>query len=105
MMLLGAMLELYPDEVIAGYLVDAYITCNTVTGHAYKAWGYSNGELLISGEITEAMRNGHRWLIKTHYHETFLIVNFHAHGGRQSLLHMIDLFETARLVQSRWCLQ
>jgi hypothetical protein len=104
-MLLGAMLESYPDEVITGYLVDAFITCNVVTGHAYKASGYSNGERLISGEIAEALRDGHRWLIKTRDHKTFVIVNFHVCGGRRSLLHMIDLFESARLLSSRWCLQ
>lgn len=105
MMLLGALLESYPDEFISGYLVDAYITGTTVTGRAYKTSGYSNGALLISGEIAEVVRDGHRWLIKTRHHETFVIVNFHVCGGRQSLLHMIDLFESARLLSSRWILQ
>lgn len=41
MMLLGALLESYPDEFISGYLVDAYITGTTVTGRAYKTSGYS----------------------------------------------------------------
>jgi len=36
--------------------------------------------------------------------DCFVIVNF-APGGLQSLRHLIDLYETARMVQSRWCLQ
>jgi|LNAP01.1.fsa_nt_gb hypothetical protein len=105
MMLLNAMLESYPGEFISGYLVDASIVCTAVTGRAYRTSGYRNGAPLISGEIAEAACDGHRWLIKTRHHETFVIVNFHVCGGRQSLLHMIDLFESARLLSSRWSLQ
>lgn len=104
LLLLNALLELYPDEVITGYLVDAQISCNTVVGRAYKAFGYGEGELLCSGEIREVIEYEHRWLIKTREHDCLVIVNF-ARGGRQSLLYLIDLFETARLAQSHWCLQ
>jgi hypothetical protein len=104
LMLLSALLEDYPDEVVTGYLVDAQISCNTVVGRAYKVFGYGEGELLRSGEIREVIEYEHRWLIKTWEHDCLVIVNF-ARGGRQSLLYLIDLFETARLAQSHWCLQ
>lgn len=102
--LLDALLEYYPDEIITGYLVDAQISCNTVVGKAYKALGYGEGELLRSGEIREVVQYENRWLIKTLDQDCFLIVNFSS-GGRQALMHLIDLFQTARLLHSRWCLQ
>lgn len=57
-----------------------------------------------SGEISHVVRDGARWLIHTEDFDCFVIVNF-APGGLQSLRHLIDLYETARMVQSRWCLQ
>lgn len=104
LLLLDALLESYPDEVITGYLVDAQISCNTVLGRVFKAFGYGEGELLRSGEIREVIEYEHRWLIKTQDHDCLAIVNF-APGGRQSLMHLIDLYQTARLLHSRWCLQ
>lgn len=101
--LLEALLESYPDEVITGFLVNAYVSCNCVIGNAYKAWGYPEHALLTSGEISEVMQYEHRWLIKTREHDCLVIVNF-MRGGRQSLLHLIDLFEGARLAHSQWCL-
>lgn len=56
------------------------------------------------GEISHVVRDGARWLIHTEDFDCFVIVNF-APGGLQSLRHLIDLYETARMVQSRWCLQ
>lgn len=104
LLLLDALLESYPEEVITGYLVDAKVTCNTVVGRAYKALGYGEGELFFSGEIREVIEYEHRWLIKTREHDCLVIVNF-APGGRQSLMHLIDLYQTARLLRSRWYLQ
>lgn len=99
LLLLEALLESYPDEVITGYLVDAQISCNTVVGRVYKALGYGEGELFCSGEIREVIQYQQRWLIKARGYDSLIIVNF-APGGRQSLMHLIDLYETARLAQS-----
>ena len=104
LMLLNALLEEYPDEVITGYLVDTRVSCNSVVGHVFKAWGYANGELLVSGAIKAVVQYENRWLIKTLDRDCFLIVNF-ASGGRQALMHLIDLYQTARLLHSQWCLQ
>ncbi len=100
--LADALLENYPDELITGYVTDARIAAGCLVGSAYKAWSYALGEPMISGAITEVMQYERRWLIKTREHDCWVIVNF-ARGGRQSLLHIIELFQTARLAQSRWC--
>lgn len=102
-LLLEALLESYPDEIVTGFLVNAYVSCNRVIGNAYKVWSHPEHALLTSGEISEVMQYEHRWLIKTREHDCLVIVNF-APGGRQSLLHLIDLFQTARLAHSRWCI-
>src|SRR3990167_952444 len=102
-LLLEALLESYPNEVITGFLVDAYVSCSGVIGNAYKAWSYPEHALLTSGEISEVVQYEHRWLIKTRENDCLVIVNF-ARGGRQSLLHLIDLFQTARLTHSDWCI-
>lgn len=104
LLLLDALLESYPDEVITGYLVDARVSCNTVVGRAYKSLGYGEGELLRSGEIREVIQYQHRWLIRARGHDCLVIVNF-APGGRQALMHLIDLYQTARLAQSSRLLQ
>lgn len=101
--LADALLENYPDELITGYVTDARIAAGCLVGSAYKAWGYALGEHMISGAITEIMQYERRWLIKTREHDRLMIVNF-ARGGRQSLLQLIDLFQTARLAQSGWCI-
>lgn len=103
-LLLEALLEHYPDEIITGYLVNATVSCNCVQGHAYKVRRYPAHTVLTSGEITRVVRDGARWLIHTEEFDCFVIVNF-APGGLQSLRHLIDLYQTARMVQSRWCLQ
>ncbi len=103
-LLLEALLEHYPDEIITGYLVNATVSCNCVQGHAYKVPRYPAHTVLTSGEITRVVRDGARWLIHTEEFDCFVIVNF-ARGGLQSLLHLIDLYETARIAHSRWCLQ
>jgi hypothetical protein len=75
-----------------------------VQGHAYRVRRYPEHAVLTSGEISQVVRYGARWLIHTEDFDCFVIVNF-APGGLQSLRHLIDLYETARMVQSRWCLQ
>lgn len=104
LMLLDALLECYPDEIITGYLVDARVSCNTVVGHAYKALGYREGEFLHSGEIREVIQYQHRWLIRARGYDCLVIVNF-APGGRQALMHLIDLYQTAKIAQSSRLLQ
>ena len=101
--LADALLESYPDEFITGYVMDARIAAGCLVGAAYKAWGYAQGDRLISGAITEIMQYERRWLIKTREHDCLVVVNF-ARGGRQALLHLVDLFQTARLAQSGWCI-
>ena len=101
--LADALLESYPDEFITGYVMDARIAAGCLVGAAYKAWGYAQGDRLISGAITEIMQYDRRWLIKTREHDCLVVVNF-ARGGRQALLHLVDLFQTARLAQSGWCI-
>ncbi len=103
-LLLEALLEHYPDEIITGYLVNAHVSFNCVQGHAYKVRRYPEHAVLTSGEITHVVRYSTRWLIHTKDFDCFVIVNF-APGGLQSLRHLIDLYETARMVHSRWCLQ
>ncbi|WP_437270136.1 hypothetical protein ACRYHF_00095 [Stutzerimonas balearica] len=103
-LLLEALLEHYPGEIITGYLVNATVSCNCVQGHAYRVRRYPEHAVLTSGEISQVVRYGARWLIHTVDFDCFVIVNF-APGGLQSLRHLIDLYETARMVQSRWCLQ
>tara|TARA_R110000868_G_scaffold326528_2_gene587538 strand:- start:4182 stop:4517 length:336 start_codon:yes stop_codon:yes gene_type:complete len=100
--LADALLENYPDELITGYVMDARIAAGCLTGNAYKTWGYALGEPIVSGAITEIMQYERRWLIKTREHDCLVVVNF-ARGGRQALLHLVDLFQTARLSHSRWC--
>lgn len=100
--LADALLETYPDELITGYVTDARIAAGCLVGSAYKARGYALGESMISGAITEIMQYDRRWLIKTREHDCWVIVSF-ARRGRQSLLHLIDLFQTARLSHSCWC--
>lgn len=101
-LLLEALLESYPNEIVTGFLVNAYVSCSCVVGNAYKAWGYPEHALLASGEICEVMQYEHRWLVKTREHDCLVIVNF-AHGGRQSLMQLLDLYRTARLAGSSWC--
>lgn len=100
--LADALLDDY-GEVITGYIVDAKIVAGCLVGDAYKAWGHDEGAQLISGSITEVIEYDRRWLVKTQELECLVIVNF-ASGGRRALLHLINLFETAQLARSRWCL-
>ncbi|WP_278618683.1 hypothetical protein [Ectopseudomonas oleovorans] len=100
--LADALLDDY-EEVITGYIVDAQIVAGCLVGAAYKACGYAKGEHLISGSIIEVIEYDRRWLVKTRELECLVIVNF-APGGRRALLHLINLFETAHLAKSRWCL-
>ena len=102
-LLLTALLESYPDEYLSGYLMDVRLCGDCAAGLAYKAYGLAPGELLITDVISEVIRYPGRWLIKTRSHGCWLLVNF-APGGRQSLLRLVDLFDSARLAQSSWCL-
>lgn len=97
------MLERFP-EVITGYLLDVRIQCGCVIGVIYKdLGGHPDGALITSSEIMELQCHGRRWLIKTRGYACYAVVNFHPHGGRQSLLHLADLFESAALAHSnRW---
>ena len=101
--LVDALLERYPDEMITGYVMNARIVSACLVGRVYQAWGYAQGERLVSGAITQIIRYERRWLVKTSERDSLLIVNF-APGGRRSLLHLAGLFETALLTHSRWCL-
>lgn len=98
--LADALLDDYP-EVITGYVVDAKVVSGCLVGVAYKAWGYAAGEKLISGSITQIIEYGPRWLIKTGDQDCLVVVNF-SRGGRQSLLHLINLFVTGRVAPSHW---
>ena len=100
--LADALLDDYP-EVVTGFIVDAKVVAGCLVGAAYKTWGYARGEKLISGSITQIIDCGSRWLIKTREQDCLVVVNF-SRGGRQSLLHLIDLFDSARLAHSRRCL-
>jgi hypothetical protein len=99
-----AMLENFP-ELISGYIVDAKVESCCLIGFAYKTYGYAPGAPLISGEITGITQysSGH-WLVSTREQDCFVIANF-ARGGRKSLMHLAELFNTAQLVRSRWRLQ
>ncbi|MCQ4348881.1 hypothetical protein NGA35_15905 [Pseudomonas stutzeri] len=70
----------------------------------WESRGYGEGELLRSGEIREVIQYQHRWLIRARGHDGLVIVNF-APGGRQALMHLIDLYQTAKLAQSSRLLQ
>lgn len=103
-MLARAMLDDFP-ELVSGYIVDAGIASCCLTGFAFKAFGYANGERFVSDEIMELIHyDSKRWLVRTRDNDCFVIVCF-ARGGRQSLMHLVDVFHTAHLAQSRWCLQ
>lgn len=104
LLLTDALLEDYPDELITGYIVDALIRCESVLGLIYKGWGYRNGESFVSATISEVvLYEGPRWLIKTIERDCFVIVNFHTRGGRQSLLYLTDLLNSAALAGSSYC--
>lgn len=98
--LADALIDDYP-EVITGYIVDAKVVSGCLVGEAYKTWGYARGEKLISSSITQVIEYGHRWLIKTGEQDCLVVVNF-SRGGRQSLLHLINLFVTGRVAPSHW---
>ncbi|MEZ3185273.1 hypothetical protein HZR81_10030, partial [Pseudomonas sp. LM13] len=46
-LLAAAMIEDYPD-VVSGYVVDARIESLHLMGNVFKAFGYRNGESLVS---------------------------------------------------------
>lgn len=102
--LADALLERHTDEVITGFVIDARVITGCLVGQVYKMYGYADGERLVSGEISEiAQLSSGRWLVKTRELDCLSIVNF-GPGGRQSLLHLVDLFSTARIAHSRWCM-
>ena len=98
-----AMLERFPDFV-CGYLVNARVSCVCLVGQVYRDIYncFSDGELITTAEIKEITQYGRRWLIKTKHDECYVIVTFHPHGGRQSLLHLADQFQSASLAKSNW---
>lgn len=100
-LLADAWLEDYPDEVITGYVIDARVIAGCLVGTAYKTWGYMKGEHLVSGEITTIVKFDKRWLIKTRENDCLVVVNF-SRGGRRSLLHLVDLFQSAEMAHSRF---
>lgn len=97
------MLERFP-EVVTGYLLDVRIQCGCAVGFIYRDLGrYRDGDLITSSDIVELRCYGRRWLIKTRGYACYAVVDFHPRGGRQSLLHLADLFESAALAHSnRW---
>ncbi|WP_336353101.1 hypothetical protein [Pseudomonas atacamensis] len=103
-MLLSALLESYPEQWITGYLLDAYISSYCVIGTVYKSLEYRDGALILSEPISQVLEYQHRYLIEISDRERFLIVNFHTHGGRKSLTHLLSLFSTAARLGSRYCL-
>ena len=95
--LADALLERHADEVITGFVVDARVITGCLVGQVYKMFGYADGERFISGAITEiAQLSSGRWLVKTCELDCLSIVNF-CPGGRQTLLHLVNLFVTARV--------
>ncbi|WP_374438345.1 hypothetical protein [Pseudomonas panipatensis] len=98
--LADALLDDYP-EVVTGYIVDAQVISGCLVGAAYKAWGYATGERLVSGRITTIIQFGKRWMIKTCENDCLVVVNF-SRGGRRSLLHLVDLFQSAEMAHSRF---
>ncbi len=100
-LLAAAMLEDFPD-LVSGYVVDARIESLHLTGNVFKAFGYRNGESLVSTEIMQIMHfSPYRWAIKTGDDDFFVIASF-ARGGRQSVESLAEKFDAARLTQSRW---
>lgn len=102
-LLLAALLESYPEELPCGYLMEVRVCGDCAAGFAYRASGFDAGEAVATDVIVEVCRYPGRWLLKTRSCGCWVVVNF-APGGRQSLLHLIELFESARLAQSKWCL-
>lgn len=99
-----AMLEPFPD-VVSGYLTDARIDRGCVVGRIYKdiVGRYANGALIRSDEIFELQLYGRqRWLVKTLGYGCYVIVDFHPHGGRQSLMQLAEMYESAAILHSRW---
>jgi hypothetical protein len=103
-MLLTALLEMYPEHRISGYLMDVSICCGCLVGTVYKHYEYQDGALFLSEAVTQILAYDRRYLIETADHQCFLAVNFHTHGGRQSLEHLLTLFKTAARLGSRYCL-
>lgn len=103
--LLDALLESYPGEHISGYLLDVRISCGCVQGEIYNSLIFRDGQLVTSGEIIEVVDYGNRFVIKTYWHEAYVVVNFHTHGGRQSLKHLIGMFQSAQLARAHSRLQ
>ena len=54
-LLVNAMLEDYPDYVIAGDLMDVSISRYYAIGHVYKSVDYRNGALMLSEEISRVV--------------------------------------------------
>lgn len=103
-LLLTALLENYPRAYITGYVLDAYISNYCVVGRVYKSRVYPDGTLILSESITQVFDYTRRYLIETCEHECFLVVSFHSHGGRQSLEHLLALFNSAAKAGSRYYL-
>lgn len=104
-LLVKAMLEDYPDHVITGFLMDAYISSYCASGRIYKSASYCNGALILSEEIRKVVEFEHRYLIETVDGERFLLVNFHSCGGRQSLKFLLEIFTSGGFAGSRYCVQ
>jgi hypothetical protein len=102
-MLLKAMLVEIPSMGVLGYLVDARINCECAQGFIYKGWKNGNGEFISSGQIVEILQYKGHWLLNTIDMDWFVVVNFHTHGGRRSLVFLVELLQSAALVGSEYC--
>lgn len=100
-LLLAALLEDYPDEILTGYIVDAQVERYSLIGTVYKSPYHWDGER-ITAEIDAVRDYGHRYLVHANHYDCFVIVNFHQHGGRQSMTLTIDQFECAARVGSKF---
>lgn len=95
--LLDALLQTYPGHMVTGFVIDARIRCACLLGIAYNAWSYQNGQRIEPVEVLAAIKCDGHWLIDTCDKDCFVVVNFHPQGGRRSLNHLLELFQTAKL--------
>ena len=100
-LLLAALLEDYPDEVITGYFVDADVKSYCLVGHIYKSMHHPDGARIIA-EIAEVVDYGDRYLVRSGDYDCFVIVNFHPRGGRRAMRQTLELFESAERVGSKF---
>lgn len=93
-LLLTALLEEYPGEILTGYILDVQVKSYCLVGNIYKSPSHPNGTQIIA-EIGEVVDYGDRYLVRSGNYDCFVIVNFHPRGGRRALHYTLKLFENA----------